>query len=195
MEEYPHRILDTILGSETRARVLKFFFRHSNEAFRIGEVARLIRQNYNTTASYVEDLEKIGVLKKTKGSESGSFYTVNAQFRPYAVLKEFILQVFSISTIEAAEEIKKTGRIRLALLEGIFLGHNGSSIDLFVVADDIDQEKFKHFIAELEAEAGKELNYTLMDTAEFTYRYNMYDRFVRNIMKKQNIKLVNNLSL
>lgn len=195
MQEYPHKILDILLGSETRARTLKFFFRHTGETFRIGEVARRILQNYNTTASYIADLEKIGVLKKTSGSGSSSLYMVNTQFPNYTSLREFTLQVFPVSTTQTAQEIKETGRIRLALLEGIFLNQEGSSIDLFLVADDIDEKKFKEFITQLEAQVGKELNYTSMDTAEFTYRYNIYDRFVRNIIKKQNIKLVDNLSL
>lgn len=195
MQEYPHKLLDTILGSETRARVLKFFFRRANESFRIGEAARLIRQNYNTTSSYVEELTKIGVLNHTKGTGSGSFYGVNTHFSNYPSLKEFVQQIFPISTTQAAEQIKKTGRIRLALLSGIFLNQEGSAIDLFIVADDVDEQKLKEFIAELEAQVGKELNYTSMDTAEFTYRYNIYDRFVRNIMKRSNIKLVDNLSL
>lgn len=194
-QQFPHRILDLLLGSETRSRVLKFFFRHANEAFRIGEIARLIRQNYNTTASYVEELEKIGVLKRTQGSGSGSFYAINTQFRNYHALKDLVLQVFPVSTNETADAIKATGRIRLALLQGVFLNQEGSQIDLFLVADDINEEKFKDFISELEAQVGKELNYSSMDTAEFTYRYNIYDRFVRNIIKKPNIRLVDNLSL
>lgn len=195
MEEVPHKILDIILGSETRARVLKFFFRHQGDSFRIGEIARAIRQNYNTTASFIEELERIGALKKVKGSGAGSFYATDTKFRNYNTLKDFVLHTFPISTIETAERIKKTGRIRLALLGGIFINQESSSIDLFVVADDVVEDKFKEFIADLEAQVGRELNYTSMDTAEFTYRYNIYDRFVRNIFKKSNIKLVDNLSL
>lgn len=195
MPDYPYRVLDTIVGSETRARVLKFFFRHNNESFRIGEVARLIRQNYNTTGSFVEELEKVGVLKRTKGTGTGSFYAVNTHFQNYAALRDLTLQLFPVSTTESADQIKKAGRIRLALLSGVFLNQEGTTIDLFIVADDVDEEKLKDFIAELEAQVGRELNYTAMDTAEFTYRYNIYDRFVRNIIKRVNIKLVDNLSL
>lgn len=195
MAEYPYKVLDIIVGSETRARVLKFFFRHNNESFRIGEVARLIRQNYNTTASFVEELEKVGVLKRTKGSGTGSFYAINTQFTNYSALKDLTLQLFPLSTTETGEQIKKTGRIRLALLSGVFLNQDGTTIDLFIVADDVEEDKLKEFIAELEAQVGKEINYTSMDTAEFTYRYNIYDRFVRNIIKRPGIRLVNNLSL
>lgn len=196
MIEYPHQILDILLGSETRARVLKFFFRHLGESLRVGEVARVTRQNYNTTASYIEDLEKIGILKKTKGQgNSGSLYTIDTKFKNYNALKDLVLQIFPISTTKIAEEIKKTGRIRLALLGGVFLNQESSGIDLFLVVDDIEEEKFKEFIADLEAQVGRELNYTSMDTAEFTYRHNIYDRFVQNIIKKHNIKLVDNLSL
>jgi len=194
-QNFNHRVLDTLLGSQTRARVLRFFFRHENEAFRIGEVAKAISQNYNTTASFVEELAEVGILKEVKGSGTGSFYGVSLDFRSYPQLKELVLQTFPIALPEVVEAIKKTGRIRLALIQGVFLGQEGSSIDLFVVADDIDQEKFAAFVKDIEGDVGKELNYTLMDTPEFTYRYNIYDRFVRNLLKKPNIKLVDSLSL
>lgn len=194
-KDFNYRVLDTLLGSQTRSRSLRFFFRHENEAFRIGEVAKAISQNYNTTASFVEELAKVGVLKQVKGSGSGSFYGVAIDFRSYPQVKELVLQTFPVALPEVVEAIKETGRIRLALIQGVFLGQEGSSIDLFVVADDIDKEKFAAFIKDLEGDVGKDLNYTLMDTPEFTYRYNIYDRFVRNLLKKQNIKLVDNLSL
>jgi len=194
-KNFNHRVLDILLGSQTRSRALRFFFRHENEAFRIGEVAKAISQNYNTTASFVEELTEAGILKQVKGSGGGTFYGVAIDFRSYPQIKELVLQTFPIALPEVVEAIKKTGRIRLALIGGIFLGQEGSSIDLFIVADDMDKEKFTEFIKDLEGDVGKDINYTLMDTPEFTYRYNIYDRFVRNLLKKQNIKLVDNLSL
>ncbi len=189
------KALDIILGSQTRARVLRFFFRHEGQDFRIGEVAKAILQNYNTTSSFIEELAMGGILKEVKGQGSGTFYTTNLEFRTHGELKVLVLYTFPVSLSEVIEAIKKTGKIRLAMLQGVFLSQEGSSVDLFVVADDIDEKKFQAFIAELEADAGKTINYTLMDTPEFTYRYNIYDRFVRNILKKQNIKLVDSLSL
>ena len=190
-----HKVLDALLGSQTRARVLRFFFRHEGQDFRIGEVAKAILQNYNTTASFIEELAKVGVLKDTKHQGSGILYASNIEFRSYPQLKELVLHIFPVSLSEIIEGIKQTGKIRLAFLQGVFLNQEGSSVDMFVVADDIDEKKFQAFIAELEADVGKSVNYTLMDTSEFTYRYNIYDRFVRNLLKKTNIKLVDNLSL
>lgn len=194
-KDFNYPTLDLLLGSQTRARVLRFFFRHEGEAYRIGEVAKTIDQNYNTTASFVEDLVKAGILKKVKGQGSGMLYGVSLDFHSYQQLRDFIYHTFPIGLPEATEAIKKTGRIRMALIQGVFLGEDGGSVDLFVVADDIDQKKFEAFVKNLEADVGREINYTLMDTSEFTYRYNIYDRFVRNLLKKHSIKLIDNLSL
>ena len=48
---------------------------------------------------------------------------------------------------------------------------------------------------ELEADVGKTLNYTIMDTNEFTYRYNIYDRFVRNIFNYPHQKIIDTLGI
>jgi len=48
-------------------------------------------------------------------------------------------------------------------------------------------------LAELESEVGKEIQYAFMETKEFEYRYQMFDRFVRDIFEKPHEKLINKL--
>ena len=50
-------------------------------------------------------------------------------------------------------------------------------------------------IAEIERFIGTELKYAIFDTAEFEYRYMMYDRFVRELFHAEHIEVVNELSL
>jgi len=54
-------ILEYLFGSRVSARLLKFFFRHPQTAFRVGEIARQIDSNYNTTHSYIKKFEAISL--------------------------------------------------------------------------------------------------------------------------------------
>lgn len=188
------KILDTILGSETKARVLRFLLRHPSKSFKLGEIARIIDQNYNTTASFVDDLENIGIIKKSSNKDNSSVvYGINNSFRNYQELKDFCLNIFPISTDDLIKNLKDSGKIRLAILQGIFLNQEAVNIDFFIVADDLDNKKFEKIVKNLESDVGQEINYTLMNTSEFSYRYNIYDRFVRNILKKKHIALIDDI--
>ncbi|MEK7134977.1 MAG: hypothetical protein AAB735_01015, partial [Patescibacteria group bacterium] len=61
--------------------------------------------------------------------------------------------------------------------------------------DNIKPAKFNNFIKKLEAEIGKEISYALMTTKEFHYRYDMYDRFVRDLLDFKHEKLLNKLKI
>ena len=110
-------------------------------------------------------------------------------------LKTLVLNISPLNELKVKEDLKKIGKVRFAILTGIFVSKDNFPIDIFIIGDDINQDLFKEFISELEAEVGKEVNYTLMDTSEFTYRYNIYDRFIRNILSAPNKVLIDELKI
>lgn len=202
-------VLEYLLGSRVPARLLKFFFRHPQVAFRVGEVARHIDSNYNTTNAYIKKFETISLLEvvpntvSPKGEsvnpdakaieEDAKHYTLNRRFYLFEELKTLISKASPVAEEEMIEKLNTVGKVRLALFSGLFVGKDNIPIDLFIVADDVAEAKFKEFMAELEADVGRSLNYTLMDTNEFTYRFNIYDRFVRNVFKHPHLRLIDSL--
>lgn len=100
-----------------------------------------------------------------------------------------------------ASRIQKLGKVKLAIISGIFLNDSNSvdsydtPADLFIVGDDISRQKLRLFLASLEAEVGMELKFTLMDKEEFEYRLGMFDRFVRVLLEGPHEKIINKLGL
>jgi DNA replication initiation complex subunit (GINS family) len=92
-----------------------------------------------------------------------------------------------------ARKLSKVGRIKMALISRALINSDLGRIDLFLVGDDIHERKLHKFLLELEAEVGKEIQYASMDSKEFEYRYQMFDRFVRDIFEKPHEKLINKL--
>jgi len=97
------------------------------------------------------------------------------------------------------KKISSLGRVRLAVISGIFLSDPNavsqyeSPADLFVVGDDINRQKLRNFLSSIEAEIGTEIKFTLMDKEEFDYRFNMFDRFVRVLLEGPHEKIINKL--
>ena len=97
-------------------------------------------------------------------------------------------------------KILKLGRIKLAVISGVFLNNNGNSndnsvADLFIVGDEINKDKLRTFLKALEAEVGKEIKLGIMDKEEFDYRHGMFDRFVRVLLESPHEKIINKLGL
>lgn len=93
--------------------------------------------------------------------------------------------------------LQRIGRIKLAVISGIFLNRDDNAIptDMLIVADDIDRRKFTAFIKYLEAETGGEIRYVVMEKDEFQYRFSMFDRFVRVLLEGPHEKLINKLGI
>ena len=77
---------------------------------------------------------------------------------------------------------KNVGRVKLVIVSGVFIKNDDSRADLLIVGDRLKKSKIEFGIRKLEAEIGTELVYAVFDTKEFTYRLNMYDKLVRDII-------------
>jgi len=133
-------------------------------------------------------------IKKTPAKKSRVFY-FNQGFIFSEELKSLVLKSSPASKSKMFNRIKKLGRVKLAILAGIFLNQENSKADILIVGDDISDKRFRNFVKDLEAEAGKEICYSLISTEEFDYRLDMCDRFIRDLLEYPHEKLINKLKL
>ena len=125
---------------------------------------------------------------------------MNSNFEFFEELKALILKASPAENNKMVAKILKLGRVKLAVVSGVFLNGNGgasdnSIADLFIVGDDINKDKLRKFLKALEAEVGKEIKLSIMDKEEFDYRYGMFDRFVRVLLESPHEKIINKLGL
>lgn len=187
-------ILEQLFESQAKVKLMKFFFRSLEESFPLRDILKMLRVNPSTVRKEMKKLIKIGIIKKTK-KQGRIVYYLNQGFDFLKELKDLILKSTISSKEELKENARKTGNIKLLVLAGIFRGQDGAGADLLVVGDKINQRKFSTFLKDLEAEVGKELNCALMSAKEFNYRYDMYDRFVRDLISENSDVLINKLNL
>ena len=190
-------ILDNLFGSRIRVKVLKFLFRNYPSDFTAGELSRRIQEPYGSTKKEVDDLKNLRLIKKIKTSKVK--YSLNQNFEFFTELKTLILKASPAEKNKMVAKILKLGRIKLALVSGVFLnsnnGKDNSAADLFIVGDDINKERLRTFLKALEVEVGREVKLSIMDKEEFDYRYGMFDRFVRVLLEGPHEKIINKLGL
>ncbi|MEK7078050.1 MAG: hypothetical protein AAB911_00600 [Patescibacteria group bacterium] len=126
-------------------------------------------------------------------SRNSVSYHFNAALPFFNELRNLVLKISPPSFPRLEKSIRKIGRLKLAVATGVFLNLNNSRIDLLLIGDDIDYKKLNNFIKNLEAEMGLELRYVIMGTDEFVYRYNMFDRFTRDVLEAPHKKILNKI--
>lgn len=198
----PRDILDILFGSKIRVRVLKFLFRNYPNDFSIAELSKRIQEPHAAIKKEIDLLAEIKLVKKISFGSGDRRYALNPNFEFFQELKILIMKSSPAEKNRLVQHIYKLGRVKLALLSGIFLSNtdnnttcDNSVTDLFIVGDDINKERLRLFLKALEAEVGREIRLSIMDKEEFEYRYGMFDRFVRVLLESPHEKIINKLEL
>ncbi|KKU03852.1 MAG: hypothetical protein UX07_C0051G0005 [Parcubacteria group bacterium GW2011_GWA2_45_30] len=104
-------------------------------------------------------------------------YFANSDFELFQELRFLFTRASLASKQRIIKKIKSLGKgIKLAVIAGIFLNNDNCRTDLLVVGNGIKRGRFERFLGGVEADLGKPVRYTLMDTKEFSYRLDMYDK-------------------
>lgn len=201
--------LEQLFDSPAKIQLIKLFVRNNEKIFTLKEAAAFLRLSKKDCGAALKELAEIGFLKsKTKitakgpaGKSAASHgvkkkksrvvgYFADQNFVLFSELKNAIHKTMPLRMDRFAEKIKKTGRIKLLALAGVFLNNDKKRVDLFVVGDKIKQGRLKKIISDIESRIGQEILFSAMDTAEFKYRHKMFDRFVRDILEYPHEKLI-----
>lgn len=185
--------LENLFSSSNKLRIIKFFIRNPDSFHDIADAAKLLVIRKNIFNNEAKRLSADGFLKSKRSGRS-KFYMINDHFYLINELKNLIESAVSVGDDELVLNLKKAGKIQLALASGVFINKSDSRADLVVVGK-ISPKKMENFIKYIESRVGKELNFVVMTPEEFKYRYKMFDRFVRDILEMPHKKLISKIKL
>ncbi|MDO8507511.1 MAG: winged helix-turn-helix domain-containing protein [bacterium] len=175
---------DKLFGSKTRAKLLSLFMNNADKSYYVREITRTINEQINSVRRELANLKSLDIVV-SQGKKGKLYYKANKKSDLYPELKK----IFAKTEKEASKKtekdmihtVKGLGDVSYAALMGHFVKDNSSPIDFFIVGK-VNRRRLKTFIAQLEKEAKKELNYSLMSLDEFENRKMMFDRFMTEIM-------------
>ena len=191
--------LERLFESVPKVRVLRLFMRNPDSPFTFNEIVKRSQIRPKRVRTEIRKLLKLGIIgsKKVRQPERKrrvEVFSTNPEFYFLPELQELINKGSTASRKKLLRQIKALGSVKLAVISGIFL-NNDARTDLLLVGDGIKRKKIETLLVQLESELGKPIRYTLMDTDEFKYRLDMYDRFLRDILEYKNEKLINKLDI
>ncbi len=175
-------IFSQLFDSRTRARLMKFFMLNDRHDFSVAEIVKKNKLTSQQVAGELTRMERMRMIlpRLKKGKK---YYRTNEEFIFYPELKSLVVKSNTLPECRSLGRIKGLGKIKLALISGVFLNYPKSQSDLLIIGDELSRAKLKHLLESLEAEVGKEINYSVMNSEEFKYRTDMLDKFIMDFLE------------
>jgi len=183
-------MLEHIIPSKARRKILELFFHHPLENYFLRRVVREIGEEVNAVKRELDILTEEKVLLKEKRLNK-VFYTLNKNYYFY---DEF-LRIFTKTdqlALTIKKQLPKIGKVKFIVLSSKLSKRQQikeGEIYLLVVGSIVIPE-MAGIIAEEEKNFGREINYTAMTEDEFIFRKKNNDPFIWRFLRQPKIMLV-----
>lgn len=195
-------MLDRLLGSQARAKILKIFLLNPHTKYYVRQLARQLGLQVNAVRRELDNLIGMSLIlaesaKKENDSEGDTeamprltrgdgmhekkYYRANLSFPLFEEIQAVFVKSHILYKNDFVDHLRTTGDVRLIVLAGFFVNDNEADVDLMIVGN-INKTKFQKVLKDMEDELGREINFTSMDLKEFQYRHGMADAFLYKIL-------------
>ncbi len=189
-------MLDYFFGSKARVKILKQFLLNPTERYYLRQLSRDLRLQVNAVRRELQKMQESGILisERAEGEKSSDkkYYQANQNFLLYQEIRNLLLKSQILASENFVKALKQECQPKLVVLTGSFTGYLQAQTDILVVAK-VKRPRFMELIKKLEQELAREVNFTLMDESEFSYRQEIVDVFIYNILQSHPIVLLNEL--
>ena len=183
--------LEHIFGSRTRVKLLRLFTSDTETSYFVREIARKVEEHMNSVRRELGILENIGLIR-SESKDRKKYYRANPDHVLFPEMKGLFVKADLLMEQDFAEKILSTGRIKLILLAGYFVGHAESPADLLVVGQ-VNRKKFMRLVNGFGKIFDRPIRYTILTRKDFDYRRQVTDRFLYTLLGGEKVILYNQL--
>jgi len=186
--------LAKLFGSGARLKTLRLFIFNQDTAFTLLKVAGRTKLKKEVVRRELIELLAAGLLRR-KGAQIPAQYQIHPRFEHLDALNTFIRETTNVRPQNIIKALKRAGTLRLVALSGLFTGILEAQIDLLIVGDNLEERVLAGVVRSLEAELGREIRYASFATADFRYRFGVYDRLLRDVFDYPHRLLIDKIGL
>jgi len=177
-------MLEQLLGSRLRARVIGWLFTHPDERFYVRQLTELLREDSTNLSRELARLESLGILLfKRDGRQK--YYRANPHSSIFAELKSI-----AAKTTGAVDVLRKTleehrDHIQAAFVFGSFARQEqtaDSDIDLVIIGS-LDAVALHASISRAESKLCRTVSYSLLSREEYQDRRNSKNGFLTSVLE------------
>ncbi len=183
-------MLQHIIPSKARRKILELFFHHPSENFYLRRVVREINEEVNAVKRELDILTDEKLLLRERRLNK-VYFSLNKNYQLY---DEF-LRIFSKTNLLSSSiysNLSKIGKIKFVAVSTKFpknLIIKDDEIYLLLVGIIVVVE-IESLIKDVEKEFGRPINYSTMTESEFIFRKKNNDPFIWRFLKQPKIMLV-----
>ncbi len=184
-------MLETILGSKLRVKVLGWLFTHPDERYFVRQLTSLLREDSTNVSRELIRLEKTGVLVLTKEGKQ-KYYQANRKSPIYDELHGLIVKTTGVVDVLRSALAPSAGRIKVAFVFGSIASGNEdktSDIDVMVVGA-ISFGDVVSLLSSAEEKLGREINSVVSPISEFKQKVRDDHHFVKTVLEDEKIFLI-----
>lgn len=183
-------MLSNILVSEVRVNILKLLLLNPKRSYHVRAIVRAVGAEINAVRRELENLFQIELVTRRQSSNR-IYYQINTEHPYYSDLLSLVSKEEGIGAA-----ILKKGttfeQIEFAALALEFLRGRKSTaldVDVFLVGS-IKMDDLKNIIQGEEEKLGREINFSVMSSEEFTNRKRTNDQFVMRFLTQGRTMLI-----
>jgi len=181
-------MLDKLLGSKLRAKLLGWFMLHADERYFVRQLASLIHEDPTNVSRELAKLAGLGILESSREGRQ-KYYRVNHSSPVFRELRSLAIKTIGLSDVVRAQLKPLSDRIRVAFIFGSLAEEREtarSDIDLMVIgettfAEVCDALRPVHEII------GREINPTVYPQREFQTKLKSGHHFLKSILRAKKI--------
>lgn len=183
-------MLEHIIPSKARRKILEFFFHRPGESYYLRKIVREVSEEVNAVKRELDILSDAKLLLKERRLNK-IYYNLNKNFIFYdEFLRIFTKTGYLATTIH--NNLSKIGKIKFIALSTKFsknISIKEDEIYLLIVGVVVIPE-VESIIKDGEKIFGRAINYTVMTEDEFVFRKKNNDPFIWRFLKQPKVMLV-----
>ncbi len=184
-------MLEQLLSSRTRVKLLKLFFLNPGLTFFVREMVRKTGEHLNSVRRELKNFLALELVTEELIGKK-RFFKVNIDHGLYPEIKALLFKAQILKQKQTLRDLQRIGRIKYLALTGYFTGMDHTMTDVLIVGS-VNRAKLKRILRRFQTEFDHELSYTVMTPAEFRYRNDLTDRFLYTILESPKIVIVDKL--
>jgi predicted nucleotidyltransferase len=184
-------MLETLLGSKLRAKVLGWLFSHPDERFFVRQLTAFLQEDSTNVSRELARLEKTGILiTTTEGKQK--YYQANRQSPLFDELHGLVLKTAGVADVLRSALIPAKERVRAAFIFGSVASNQEnrrSDVDVMVVGKTSFREVVS-LLSPAEEKLRREVNAVVYPVAEYQKKVQEGHHFVKTVLEEKKIFLI-----
>ena len=184
-------ILEHLLGSRLRAKLLGWLFSHPGERYFVRQLALLLGEDSTNLSRELARLAELGIVT---GSREGQqkYFQVNTEIPIFPELRGLVLKTSGLGDLLRESLGPLSGRIQVAFLFGSFAAGRAdaaSDVDLLVVGD-VSLRELVEALGPMQNRLGREINPMVYPVTEFREKLGQGHRFLTSVLEGPKLFLI-----